>query len=67
MDAWARHTPAEITATGRRAIESASGHFYFTSPGPGGPSGWKRCWYDISTGVPANETKLLLGGEISMW
>ena len=31
VDAWARHTPAEIAATGRRAIQSSDSHFYFTS------------------------------------
>lgn len=36
VDAWSHHTPGEITSTGRRAIESAGSHFYFTSPGPQG-------------------------------
>jgi hypothetical protein len=36
VSAWSRHTPAEITATGRRAIEATGAHFYFTSPAPGG-------------------------------
>jgi hypothetical protein len=48
-------------------VESASGHFYFTAPGPGGPKGWSRCWYDIAPNVPAAEKPLLLGGEVSMW
>eukprot|EP00730_Choanoeca_flexa_P016215 TRINITY_DN7621_c0_g1_i4.p1 TRINITY_DN7621_c0_g1~~TRINITY_DN7621_c0_g1_i4.p1 ORF type:complete len:662 (+),score=154.23 TRINITY_DN7621_c0_g1_i4:21-2006(+) len=67
VSAWSRHNPAEITATGRQAIEASSAHFYFTSAAPGGPDGWSKCWYDIATGVPANETHLLLGGSISMW
>ena len=67
VDAWARHTPAEITATGRRAIESTGAHFYFTRAAPGGPKGWKSCWWDIATGVPESQRHLLLGGEISMW
>ena len=67
VNAWARHTAAEITATGRRAVESKDSAFYFTGAAPGGPAGWSRCWYDISTNVPANEMKLLLGGEMSMW
>ena len=33
---------------------------------PGGPAGWSKCWYDIGTNVPANEMRLLLGGEMSM-
>ena len=67
VDAWARHTPAEITATGRRAIESTGSHFYFTRAAPGGPKGWSSCWWDIATGVPESQRHLLLGGEVSMW
>jgi hexosaminidase len=67
VNAWARHTAAEVTSTGRRAVESKDSAFYFTSAAPGGPKGWSKCWYDIATGVPANETSLLLGGEMSMW
>ena len=67
VDAWARHTPAEIAATGRRAIQSADSHFYFTSAAPGGPAGWSRCYWDISEGMPAPQKPLLLGGEMSMW
>jgi len=37
-----------------QAIESASDHFYFTSPGKQGSAGWERCWYDIATGVNAS-------------
>jgi hypothetical protein len=44
VNAWARHTAAEITATGRRAVESKAGSFYFTSAAPGGPAGWSKCW-----------------------
>eukprot|EP00937_MAST-01D_sp_MAST-1D-sp2_P003273 g3273.t1 len=67
VNAWARHSAADITATGRRAVESKSGAFYSTAAAPGGAAGWKRCWYDISTGVPAAQRELLLGGEMSMW
>ena len=67
VDAWARHSPSEITSTGRRAVESAASHFYFTAAAPGGPKGWSNCWYDIATGVPADQKHLLLGGEMSMW
>lgn len=67
VNAWARHSPSEITKTGRKAVESASDHFYFTSPGPAGPAGWSKCHYAIDTGVPGDEKKLLLGGEMSMW
>ena len=67
VNAWARHSPSEITKTGRQAVESASDHFYFTSPGPAGPAGWSKCHYAIDTGVPDDEKKLLLGGEMSMW
>ena len=31
-----------------------------------GPAGWSKCWYDIGTGVPSNETSLLLGGKLLM-
>lgn len=34
-----RHNPAEVTATGRRVVENAGSHFYFTEPGPAGPEG----------------------------
>jgi len=67
VNAWARHTAAQITKTGRRAVESSDSHFYFTSPGAAGPAGWKKCWYDIATGVASAHLHLLLGGEISMW
>ena len=67
INAWHRHRPPEITKTGRRAVESWAEHFYFTRPAKGGPEGWAPCWYDISTGVPADERPLLLGGEMSMW
>lgn len=67
VDAWSRHTPGEITATGRRAIESSGAHFYFTRAVPGGPDGWKNCWYNISETVAAGQGHLLLGGEVSMW
>jgi len=67
VDAWSQHNPAQITKTGRYAIESSEKHFYFTAPGKGGPRGWHQCWYDIDSGVPAGQKRLLLGGEISMW
>eukprot|EP01052_Picozoa_sp_SAG31_P032683 SAG31_NODE_3609_length_4070_cov_2.814153_1_plen_450_part_00 len=67
VDAWARHTPAQITATGRRAIQSSSSHFYFTGAATGGPAGWSRSWWDISEGMTAAQKPLLLGGEMSMW
>lgn len=67
VNAWARHTAAEITATGRRAVESSGSHFYFTRPAPGGPTGWSKCWYGIDANVPASQHSLLLGGEMSMW
>ena len=66
VNAWSRHRPPEITATGRKAVESFSAHFYFTRPAAGGPEGWAPCWYDISTGIPSSELPLLLGGEMSM-
>lgn len=51
-----------------QAVESKSSAFYYTQAGPGGPDGWTRSWYDISTGItdPAQKA-LVLGGEISMW
>jgi len=67
INAWEKHTASEVTATGRRAVESKHDHFYFTSAAPGGPDGWAKCWYDIGTGVPDDERSLLLGGEVSMW
>ena len=67
VNAWSRHSAAQITATGRRAVESKSGAFYFTGAAPGGPKGWAKCWYDIGVNVPAAQRQLLLGGEMSMW
>jgi hexosaminidase len=67
VNTWSHHTAAEVTATGRQAVESHAPSFYFTRPAPGGPKGWAKCWYDIGVGVPKNETVLLLGGEMSMW
>lgn len=67
VDGWSRHLAHEITATGRRAVESHSKAFYFTEAAPGGPDGWQNVWYDISTDVPDDEMNLLLGGEMSMW
>jgi len=67
VNAWARHTANEITETGRKAVESKDDHFYFTAAAPGGPAGWKTCWYDIGTNVSAGQKHLLLGGEMSMW
>jgi len=67
VDSWTGTHAGEITKTGRRAIESAEPHFYFTNPAPGGPSGWKSCWYGIDATVPASQKHLLLGGEMSMW
>jgi len=67
VNGWSSHNASSITATGRRAIESAAPHFYFTDAVPGGPKGWSHCHYDIGTGVPANQTHLVLGGEMSMW
>lgn len=55
VNAWSRHTASEITTTGRRAVESAASHFYFTEPAPGGPAGWARCWYAINTNVSASQ------------
>jgi len=67
VNAWARHTAADVINTGHRAIESKNSAFYFTSAAPGGPDGWKRCWYDIATNVNSTGKPLLLGGEMSMW
>ena len=67
VNAWTRHLAPEVTATGRRAVESHSAYFYFTEAVPGGPDGWAKVYHDIGAGVPPNETKLLLGGEMSMW
>ena len=60
------HTPAEVAATGRRVVQSASSHFYFTEAAHGGPAGWSKCYWDISDGMVANKS-MLLGGEMSMW
>ena len=67
VNAWTRHEAPEVTATGRRAVESHSANFYFTEAVPGGPAGWAKVYHDIGAGVPPNETQLLLGGEMSMW
>ena len=65
VNAWSRHTAADVVATGHRAVESKSSAFYFTDAATGGPSGWKKCWYDISTNVKEEQKHLLLGGEMS--
>ena len=67
VDGWSHHLAAEIIAKGWRAIESHEQAFYMTAAVPGGPEGWKKMWYDISTNVPASNISRLLGGEISMW
>eukprot|EP00040_Diaphanoeca_grandis_P031283 m.186835 g.186835 ORF g.186835 m.186835 type:complete len:670 (-) comp32283_c0_seq1:89-2098(-) len=67
INTWARHTASEVTALGRRAVESKDSAFYFTGAAPGGPAGWKKCWYDIATNIPTPQLPLLLGGEMSMW
>lgn len=67
VDAWSRHSAADVIANGWRAIESKASAFYMTQAVPGGPSGWKSQWYDISTGIPVANSSALLGGEISMW
>jgi len=68
VDAWNAHTPAEVTATGRRALMSKNKRFYFTWPAKESfPEGWSPCWYDIAAGIPKSQRHLLLGGEISMW
>mmetsp|Transcript_20397 Transcript_20397/g.57386 ORF Transcript_20397/g.57386 Transcript_20397/m.57386 type:complete len:549 (+) Transcript_20397:3-1649(+) len=67
VNAWSAHNASSITNTGRRAVESASAHFYFTDPAPAGSQGLSRCHYDIGFGVPCSQRHLLLGGEVSMW
>eukprot|EP00911_Craspedida_sp_UC1_P002689 UC1_evm1s1975 len=68
IDAWRRGVGiAEVIASGHVAVNSDSSQFYFTSPAPGGPAGWSKCWYDIATGLNSTGSKLLLGGEMSMW
>eukprot|EP00049_Salpingoeca_infusionum_P023045 m.10095 g.10095 ORF g.10095 m.10095 type:complete len:670 (+) comp5526_c0_seq1:31-2040(+) len=62
-----RHTPSEITQTGRRVVQCSEARFYFTQPAPGGPAGWKKSWTDISQGIPETQKHLLLGGQMSMW
>ena len=67
VDAWSRHTAAEVIRDGWTAIESHEQAFYMTDAVPGGPDGWSKMWYDIAIGVPAINMSSLLGGEISMW
>ena len=67
VDAWSHYSAADVIANGWRAIESKDSAFYMTEAVKGGPDGWKRMWYDISTGVPTANMSALLGGEISMW
>ena len=40
---------------------------YFTLAAPGGPKGWSMLYFDMAQGVPPQEKKLVLGGEMSMW
>lgn len=67
VNSWNTQSAGAITATGRKAVESASAHFYFTDPAPGGPEGWSKCHYDIASTIPVAQRALLLGGEMSMW
>ena len=67
VDAWARHSAAEVILNGWNAIESKDSAFYMTAAVPGGAAGWSKMWYDISTGVSPANMSMLLGGEISMW
>lgn len=67
VNAWSRHEAPDVTTTGRRAVESHSGNFYFTQAVPGGPDGWHMVYHDIGANVPAAQKSLLLGGEMSMW
>jgi hexosaminidase len=64
--AWARESPQQIIDLGRRAVDSASGHFYMTRPGAT-PTDWSTFWFDISTGVTPASLPMLLGGEMSLW
>uniref|UniRef100_A0A7S0FD30 Beta-hexosaminidase n=1 Tax=Pyrodinium bahamense TaxID=73915 RepID=A0A7S0FD30_9DINO len=67
VNAWSSHDASAVTAKGRRVVESAAAHFYFTEAAPAGATGWSPCHYDIGTGVPQSQQALLLGGQISMW
>eukprot|EP00055_Hartaetosiga_balthica_P004415 m.11494 g.11494 ORF g.11494 m.11494 type:complete len:653 (-) comp3847_c0_seq1:89-2047(-) len=67
VDGWSNYPASSITQTGRFAVESAASHFYFTEAAPNGPEGWSECWYNISSNIPASQSHLLLGGEMSMW
>ena len=67
VDGWSHHLASEIIANGWNAIESSESHFYMTAAVPGGPAGWEKMWYDISTNIPAYNISRLQGGEISMW
>ena len=62
--AWSRHTPQEIIDMGRRAVDSASGDFYMTSPAPPYPGGWENFYADIASGVNPQDLSMLLGGEM---
>ena len=65
---YAYMSPASaVTATGHRAVVSNGSSLYLTAAAPGGPAGWADLWYDIGFDVPAAESHLLLGGEMSMW
>jgi hypothetical protein len=60
------HTSTRTDAH-RHVLFSVRGATDDIAPLQGGPTGWARTWYDISTGVPASQRSLLLGGEMSMW
>lgn len=65
--AWSRYSPADIIATGRRAVDSSDAHWYFTDAAAPFPQGWAGCWSNPTSGVPAAGLPLLLGAEASMW
>jgi hypothetical protein len=64
---WSQHAPIEAISLGYQAVDSNATHFYFTSPAPGGPTGWATVYYDIATGLNGTQLSMLLGGEMSMW
>eukprot|EP01052_Picozoa_sp_SAG31_P011488 SAG31_NODE_651_length_13184_cov_4.999541_9_plen_356_part_00 len=72
IQAWGGFVPPNITGRGRYALNSVSHHLYTGNEvGPGHPGapwiGWARAHYDIAAGVPQDQRRMLLGGEMALW
>ena len=65
MDSWARTSWSQAAEAGHKVVMSNSGLFYLDSAGHSA----QKMWLNMSAlgNATATQTKLLLGGETSMW